>query len=95
MAGAWPGTMLRPWVGIARQLTGEMPLAQNHIGWLYQNGWGVARDYVEAMDWYRKAADRGNALAQNHIGLLYQNGWGVPQDSAEAQVRMQKAAAAG
>ena len=27
--------------------------AQNNIGWLFQNGWGVAQDFGEAMSWYR------------------------------------------
>jgi tetratricopeptide (TPR) repeat protein len=42
------------------------------------------RDYAEAMRWYRKAADQGNADAQFDVGWLYKNGWGVPQDYAEA-----------
>jgi TPR repeat protein len=57
--------------------------AQNNIGWLYRNGWGVGQDYAEAMRWYRKAADQGNADAQNIIGWLYRNGWGVGQDYAD------------
>src|SRR5262249_26777246 len=37
--------------------------AQVSIGWAYGNGLGVARDNAEAMRWYRKAADQGNAEA--------------------------------
>ena len=32
--------------------------AQINLGVLYANGWGVAQDYVEALKWYRKAADQ-------------------------------------
>ncbi len=67
-------------------------VAQNDVGFLYQNGWGVPQDYAEAMRWFRKAADQGNAHAQNNVGFLYYNGWGVPQDYAEA-MRWQRNAA--
>jgi TPR repeat protein len=66
--------------------------AQNKIGALYANGWGMALDYAEAMRWFRKAADQGNAAAQNNIGFLYDKGWGVAQDYAEAMRWYQKAA---
>ena len=42
------------------------------------------REYTEAMDWYRKAADQGSSQAQNSIGWLYQYGQGVAQDYGEA-----------
>jgi TPR repeat protein len=41
-------------------------------------------DYTEAVRWWRKAADAGNAEAQNKLGEAYYNGYGVPQDNAEA-----------
>ncbi len=37
--------------------------AQNSIGLLYANGWGVTQDYGEAMHWFRQAADQGYAGA--------------------------------
>jgi len=42
------------------------------------------KNYVEAMRWYRMAADRGHALAQIGVGGLYAEGQGVPQDYTEA-----------
>lgn len=56
------------------------PAAENNIGWLCENGWGVQQDYAEAMNWFRKAAGQGYAIAQTNIGFLYQRGWGVSQD---------------
>src|SRR6267142_2063538 len=66
--------------------------AQNDVGWLYQNGWGVKQDYAEAATWYRKAADQGNATAQCNIGWLYEKGFGVNQDYAQAMIWYRKAA---
>ena len=41
-------------------------------------------EYAEAMNWYRMAADQGDADAQNSVGLMYLLGRGVPQNDAEA-----------
>ncbi|WP_411727466.1 tetratricopeptide repeat protein [Methyloglobulus sp.] len=35
--------------------------AQTFLGFMYNNGEGVAQDYNQAAYWYRKAADQGNA----------------------------------
>jgi len=40
------------------------------------------QDYAEAMRWFRKAADQGNADAQANIGDLYYYGHGVAQNYA-------------
>jgi TPR repeat protein len=69
--------------------------AQNGIGWLYQNGWGVPEKDAQAMAWYLKAAAQGNAQAQTNIGFLYEHGWGVAPDYAQAMAWYRKAAAQG
>ncbi len=51
---------------------------------MYRNGHGVPQGYAEAMGWWRKAAEQGNANAQYNLGLIYKNGQGVPQDEAQA-----------
>ena len=38
-------------------------LAQNNLGVAYANGEGVAEDDEEAVKWYRKAAEQGQADA--------------------------------
>lgn len=58
--------------------------AQNRLGYMYRNGYGVAQDYAEALKWYRKAAEQGNAAAQNNLGIMYQKGYGVTKDYIEA-----------
>ena len=45
--------------------------AMNNLGDAYENGTGVARDYVESANWYRRAAERGVGLAELRSGLLF------------------------
>ena len=59
-------------------------LSQYNRGVIYAIGDGVPQDHVEAVKWYRLAANQGFALAQANIGAAYFNGQGVPQDYAEA-----------
>ena len=51
---------------------------------MYAKGTGVPQDDVEAVKWYRLAADQGFANAQLNLGLMYAKGTGVPQDDVEA-----------
>jgi TPR repeat protein len=53
-------TALKVWQPLADQ---GIAGAQNNIGLLYENGEGVTRDYAEAMKWFLKAADQGEAAA--------------------------------
>jgi TPR repeat protein len=52
-------------------------LAQFFLGVSYDNGEGVAQDYAQAAQWYRKAAEQGLAEAQNIVGVFYALGSGV------------------
>jgi TPR repeat protein len=52
----------------------------------------VSQDYVEAVKWFRKAADQGEAVAQYNLGLMYYNSKGVPRDYVEAVKWFRKAA---
>ena len=62
------------------------------IAFNYELGRGVKRDYIQAMRWYRKAADKGDTSAMLKIGGLYENGLGVKQDHIEAMRWYRKAA---
>ena len=53
---------------------------------------GKTQDYAEAVKWWRKAADQGDAEAQLSLGICYKNGQGVTQDYAEAVKWYRKAA---
>ena len=59
-------------------------MAQYNLGGMYALGRGVPQDDAEAVKWYRKAADQGDAIAQHNLGVMYSDGLGVPQDYAEA-----------
>ena len=53
-------TAMRAWLKLGRAGVAE---AQNNIGHLYEEGYGVSQNYAEAMAWYRQAADQGLAIA--------------------------------
>ena len=56
------------------------------------SGKGVPQDDVEAVAWYRRAAEQGDQVldaaciagAQGALGYMYSTGRGVPQDDVEA-----------
>ena len=50
------------------------------------NGQGFPQDYAQAVSWYGKAADQGNARAQNNLRVMYATGEGVPQDYIQAHM---------
>ena len=66
-----------------------------NIGYCYENGFGVQKDYIEAAKWYKKAADLGHIMAKNNLGRIYLNGWGTAKDYSEAFRLFKEAADAG
>ena len=74
-------TALKEWKPLAEE--GDA-VAQNNLGLMYDNGWGVPQDYKVAVYWYRLAVEQGYAIAQYNLGLMYEKGKGVPQDDKEA-----------
>jgi len=66
--------------------SGNAP-AQNRVASIYfWGGPGVHQDAAQAALWYRKAAERGNALAQAHLGLMFEHGYGVPRNAVMARM---------
>jgi hypothetical protein len=47
------------------------------------NYW-IEMDHVEAVKWYRKAAEQGHAIAQFNLGWCLMNGQGIAKDPVEA-----------
>lgn len=66
--------------------------AQDQLGKMYCFGDGVRRDYTQAANWFRQAAEQGNSDSQYRLGGFYHFGWGVPKDDAQAFAWMKKAA---
>jgi TPR repeat protein len=62
---------------------------------MYEHGWGVSQNYAEAMKWYRKAAEQGEATAQANLGFMYDRGQGVTEDVTQAAMWFSKAAEQG
>ena len=53
------------------------------------------QDYAQAVRWYRRAAEQGNAQAQYNLGSLYEAGNGVKKDLGKAIEWFRKAAKQG
>ncbi len=68
-----------------------IPEAQNNLGFLYQNGLGVKRNYTLALSWYQRAAEQGLPEAQHNLGMLNYFGYGVAQDFTIARRHFLKA----
>ena len=69
-------------------ITGE---GLNILGYIYSKRYGVTQDLTEAVKWYRKSAEQGNAQGQSNLGYMYQYGYGVTKDNIEAVKWYQKA----
>jgi TPR repeat protein len=50
------------------------------LGYVFQAGQGVPRDYKTALKWYRLSAEQGFSDAYNNLDAMYEKGLGVPQD---------------
>ncbi len=63
----------------------------------FSKGWAAynKKDYSEAVNWCRKAAEQGHAEAQHNLGWCYNNGYGVSQSWSEAVKWYRKAAEQG
>lgn len=80
--------------------TGTVPVNADHtdaevqfsLGLQFASGLGAAQDFVQAADWYRKAAAQDHALAQFNLGTMYANGQGVSKDDAQSFVWFSRAA---
>ena len=80
---------------IKEKAVGGSATAQLQLASLYEQGFGVRQDYVQAAHWYRKAAEQGNANAQDNLAALYEAGQGVKESFTEAAYWYRKAAVQG
>lgn len=70
--------------------------AQMAVGYLLETGTAkIPRNDAEAVKWYQKAAEQGDAGALYNLGLKYAKGEGVAQDYVLAYVCFNLASAAG
>lgn len=69
--------------------------SQFSLGFLYQMGDGVARDFAQAFQYYHMAAEAGHAGAQIALGNLCRMGLGMDADKVTAYMWFALAASAG
>ena len=51
---------------------------------MYYSGRGVERDFAEAVEWWRKAAEQGHAEAQYYLGVAHEYGYGTDLGTKQA-----------
>ena len=64
-----------------------------NLGKMYEST--SVKDYAEAANWYRKAAEKGCATALHSLGAMYENGRGYDLGFVEAIKHFRKAAERG
>jgi TPR repeat protein len=70
--------------------------AQVAVGECYAEGTGVARDYKQAAEWFRKAAEKNDIAAEMRLAALYRDGSKTfPRDMVQAADWYRKAAEQG
>ncbi len=70
--------------------------AMYRLGCMYRDGQGLEKpDYTAAVEWFHKAAKRGNALAMCSLGQMYRNSQGVSRNLTAAMEWFHKAAQMG
>ena len=65
----WRRTTAKRFGGSDARL-GRTTSTQYNLGWMYETGRGVERDRVEAVRWYRLAAEQGDADAREALDRL-------------------------
>ena len=63
------------------------------IGYAYSKGRGVEHNDETAVEWYTKAAEKGDKKAQCNLGYFYEHGRGCEIDLVQAMHWYQKSAA--
>jgi TPR repeat protein len=69
--------------------------AAEALGSMYDHGWGVDMDYVEAARWFQKAAEKGAPHALFRLAMMHVTGQGVEQDRILAARYLREAAERG
>jgi TPR repeat protein len=67
----------------------------NMLGRCFENGWGTAKDFAQAVRHYRIAAEAGLGWAQYNLGHMLLSGSGVARNREAAFVRYRQAATQG
>jgi TPR repeat protein len=83
---------LLDWLEAAANKTSDADIMAG-MGYIYTNKENATkRDYITALDWSTRSAEKGNATGCYNVGYLYANGLGVKADQKTAFDWMLKAA---
>jgi uncharacterized protein len=77
-------TALREWKPLAEQGNAR---AQNNLGVIYNNGWGVLLDFVRAHMWFNIAASSGNANASKNRDVIAKRMTSIQIENAQKLAR--------
>ncbi len=64
--------------------------ALNKLGDMYQHGQGIEQDYVKAVNYYRKAADKRHPAALNNLEYMFDHSLGDPDSVYHAFIVLDK-----
>jgi TPR repeat protein len=70
-------------------------VAQYHLGYLFEYGYGFEQSYTKAAHWWTMAANQGHAKAKDALSVYYEAGVGVQQDMDKAFRLVKEAAMTG
>jgi len=82
-------TAVQIWRPLASEGSSE---AQNAMGVMYDNGFGVVQDHAAAATWFQRSADQGNSSGEFNIALAYDYGRGVTKSPTMAAFWYRRAA---
>lgn len=68
------------------------PANMNSLGYMYQFGYGIEKNYEYAKYWYERGIENGEVFSINNLGIMYYLGHGVPKDLNIAKYWFEKAA---
>ena len=93
LAIAWAVFMILDMTWVRAHLGGVN--SQLQLAWAYGTGEGVEIDQEKASDWYRKAAEQGDARGQLVLAARFDQGQGLPVDATAATQWYKRSAASG
>ena len=64
--------------------TNNLSYSMNYLANMYQNGYGVEKNYDKAIDLYIRAIEKRNPCAMNNLAFMYEHGNGVKKDYRKA-----------
>lgn len=78
-----------------RKASKKCPEALASLGRMYEQGYGIRKDYTRALNLYCKSIEKGGIKAYFAIAFMYYYGKGVQRDYTQALLNFERSARAG